>query len=120
MAIPQVRAVPIIIINTNKFNIWVRQPLLAAKLYDAECDKIEYRATMDWEGKEIKINFQPVLPLLIKNNSCQVVAGSIQSTSQKTERPEFGHRPDTGSTSFYFKSQICCLPFQLNTGKKPI
>ena len=50
IAIPKARTIPIIIINTNKFNVWVRQPLLAAKLYDAECDQREYSATMDQEG----------------------------------------------------------------------
>ena len=36
MAIPKARTISIIIINTNKYNVWVRHPLLAAKLYDAE------------------------------------------------------------------------------------
>ena len=28
--------VPVILINTNSYNVWIRQPLLAAKLYDVE------------------------------------------------------------------------------------
>ena len=83
VAIPKARAILIIIINTNKFNVWVRQPLLAAKLYDAEYVQIEYRATMDWEGEDIKIRFQPVPPQLIEINSCQVEAGPIQPTVPK-------------------------------------
>ena len=70
MAIPKARTIPVIIINTNRYNVWVRQPLLAAKLFDAECDEIEYRATMDWEGDKISIGFQPVPPQLIDTNSC--------------------------------------------------
>ena len=62
MAIPKAKTIPMIIVNTNKYNVWVRQPLLAAELYDAECDEIEYRATMDQEGENIKIGLQPVLP----------------------------------------------------------
>ena len=61
VAIPKARAKPIIIINTNKFNVWVRLPLLAVELYDTECNQIEYRTTMDWEGENIKIWFQPYL-----------------------------------------------------------
>ena len=60
VAIPKARDIPVIIINTNKYNVLVRQPLLAANLYDAECDQIEYRATMDQEGENIEIGFQPV------------------------------------------------------------
>ena len=37
MAIPKDRTIPVIIINTNKYNVRVRQPLLAAMLYDVEC-----------------------------------------------------------------------------------
>ena len=59
-----------IIINTNRYNVWVRQPFLAAELYDVECTEIEYRATMDWEGDMISIGFQPVSPKLIDTNSC--------------------------------------------------
>ena len=43
VAIPKARTIPVIIINTNKYNVWVRQPLLAAELFDVECDEIEYR-----------------------------------------------------------------------------
>ena len=32
MAIPKARTTPMIIVNTNRYNVWVRQPLLAAKL----------------------------------------------------------------------------------------
>ena len=38
-------------------------PFLAAELYDAACDHIDYRATMEWKGENIKIGFQPVPPL---------------------------------------------------------
>ena len=117
MAIQEARVIPITIINTNKFNIWVRQSLLAAQLYDAGCDQIEYRTTTDWEENNINVWFQPVPPQLINIKSCQVEAGPIQLISPKIERPEFGPRPDTGSTSFNFKSEIDWLPFQLKIWK---
>ena len=57
MAIPKARTIPIIIITTNRLNVWVRQPLLAAKMFDAECNEIEQRATVDWGGDNISIGF---------------------------------------------------------------
>ena len=113
MAIPEARTIPIIIINTNRFNVWVRQPLIAAKLDDVEYNMLKYKTTIDWEGQNIKIGFQPVPPQLIDINSCQVEAGPIQPTS-----PKIGPRSDTGSTSFDFKSVIDQLSFQLNIGKE--
>ena len=41
MAIPKARTIPVIIINANRYNVWIRQPLLAAELFDVECDEIE-------------------------------------------------------------------------------
>ena len=86
MGIPKARTIPVIIINTNRYNVRIRQPLLGAKLYDAECTKIEYRATMDQEGGNITIWFQPVPPQLTNTSSCQVEAGPIQPRSPKIEK----------------------------------
>ena len=85
VAIPKARTIPMVIINTNKYNVWLRQPLLAAELCDVECCGIEYKAPMDQEGENIKIGFQPVPPQLIDINSCQVEAGPLQPTSPKIE-----------------------------------
>ena len=71
---------------------------------------------MGWEGDNIKIGFHPVTPQLIDINSCQVEAETIQPTSPEMGRPECDPRPDTGSASFYFKSEINWQPFQLNIG----
>ena len=40
MATPKARSIPVILINTNRFNVWIRQPLLAAKLFDVDCNKM--------------------------------------------------------------------------------
>ena len=85
MAMPKARTIPVIIINTNRYNVWIRQPLLAAKLFDAECDEIEYRANMNQEGSNISVGFQPILPQLLDTNSYQVEAGPIQPNSPEVE-----------------------------------
>ena len=118
MAIPKPRTIPVIIINTNRYNVWTRQPLLAAELFHEECNENEYRANMNGEGYNISVGFQPVPPHLIDTNSCQVEAGPIQPDSLKVEKPEFGPRPDTNSADFNFKNELDWLPFQLNTGKE--
>ena len=86
-------------------------------MFDAECEEIEYRVTMNWEGDNISVRF-PVPPQLININSCQVEAGPIQSNSPEIERPEFGPRPDTNSAEFNFKNELDWLPFQLNIRKE--
>ena len=118
VATPKARTIPVIIININRYNIWVRQPLLAAKLYDMECNEIEYRTTMDWEGENIMIRCQHVPTQLINTNSCQVEAGPIQPTNPEIEKPQFGPRQNTNSANFNFKTEIDWLPFQLNIRKE--
>ena len=68
VAIQKARSIPVIIINTNRYNVWIRQPLLAAKLFEVECDEIEYRANMNWDGNNILVGFQPVPPQLINKH----------------------------------------------------
>ena len=96
----------------------MRQPLLAAKLYNAECNQLEDRAMMDWEGENIKAKFQPEYPQLIDINSCQVEAGPILPTSLGIQRLEFGPRLDTDSADFDFINDVDWLPFKLNIEKE--
>ena len=115
---PKARTIPVIIINTNRYNVWIRQPLLAAELPDMECDEIEYRANINWEGNNKSVGFKPVPLQLIDTNSCQVKAGPIQPDVPKMEKPEFGPRPDTNSSDFDFKNELDWLSFQLNIRKE--
>ena len=114
MATPKARSIPVILINTNMYNVWIRQPLLEAELFNAECNEIKYRANTSWDDNNILVGFQPVPPQLINTSSCQVEAGPIQLDSSKIERPEFGPRPDTNSAEFDFEKELDHLPFQLN------
>ena len=42
------RSVPVILVNTNRQNVWIWQPLLAAELFSAdEVERIEHRANME-------------------------------------------------------------------------
>ena len=43
------RTLPIMLINPNSYNVWLRQPLLVAELYDTECYPWEYKAVKDQE-----------------------------------------------------------------------
>ena len=118
MATSKVRSIPVILINTNRYNVWIRLPLLAAKLFNVDCNEIEYRADINWDSNNILEGFQPVPPQLINTNSCQMEAGPIQPNSLKIERHVFAPRPDTSSTEFNFEKELDCLPFQLNIGKE--
>ena len=109
----------IILINTNKQNIWLSQPLLAAKLYTVEYHQVEHRANMERKGDDVDISFLPVVPNTIRVQSEQVEATSTDiSPPNSIEKPVFGPRPNTNATDFDFEAEIQCLPFKLNLGEE--
>ena len=109
------RSVPVILINTNKQNVWLRQPLLATELYCAKFHPIEHQVDMEVEGDVAKISFLPVVP-----NTIRVQVEQVEATSTDTATPDpqeklvFGPRPDIQSANFDFQAEVKQLPFKLN------
>ena len=111
------RSVPVILINTNKQNVWLQQPLLAAELYTAEYHPVEHRVDIEVEGDVAKVSFLPVVP-----NTIRVQVEQVEVTSTDTATPDpqeklvFGPRPNTQSADFDFEAEVKWLPFKLNLG----
>ena len=111
------RCVPVILINTTKQNVSLRQPLLAAELYTAEYHPIEHQVDMEVEGDVAKVSFLPVVPDTIRVQVEQVEATSTDpATPDPQEKPVFGPRPDIQSANFDFEAEVKWLPFKLNLG----
>ena len=109
---------PVILVNTSRQNVWIRQPLLAAELFGThQVKEIEHRADMERQGDNIQISFSPVAPDSIRARSEQVetVTPNIDPPTS-SEKPSFGPKPDVESKNFDFKAEIDCLPFKLNMG----
>ena len=118
VATTKARSVPVILVNTNRQNVWIWQPLLAAELFSVdEVEKIEHRANMERQGDNIQISFSPVAPNSIRVSSEQVESATPDiDPPTSNEKPSFGPRPDVKSANFDFKTEIDCLPFKLNMG----
>ena len=118
MATTKARSVPVILVNTNRQNVWILQPLLAAKLFGTDqVEGIEHRADIERQGDNIQISFSPVAPDSIRVRSYQVetVTPDIDPPTS-SEKPSFGPRPDVESENFDLKAEIDHLPFKLNMG----
>ena len=73
VATTKARSVPVILVNTNRQNVWIWQPLLAAELFSTDqVEGIEHRANMERQGDNIQISFSPVAPDSIRVRSEQV------------------------------------------------
>ena len=51
------KKVPVILANTNSYNIWIRQPLLAADVVEVESCPWDYQTILSGEDKNIKASF---------------------------------------------------------------
>ena len=53
------KRVPISLVNTNTYNVWIHQTLLAANIVEAEDCPWDYHPIMSWDSSDIKISFCP-------------------------------------------------------------
>ena len=113
-----------ILINTPDKNIWVRQPLLAAELFEVEVEPQQYCTEFHCEGGEITISFLLAPPNegqeQVENNTVEVEEkpDPPKENNMPVENPKFGERPDTGK-AYDFKREIEWLPFKCNLGDGP-
>ena len=127
---PKSKLVPIVLMNTNSYNVWIRQPLLAAELYDADYHPWEYETTVTQEegSDTIKFGSQPVPTAELQ---AEIMATSQESANEESNsetkaddeddiKPKFGPHPDTSSPDFDFKAELEYLPFKLNLGEVPL
>ena len=52
--------VPVMLMSTNGYNIWIRQPLLVADLVEVEHYPWDYQPSMSREGDKVTVSFHPI------------------------------------------------------------
>ena len=115
--------VVVILINTTSRNIWICQPLLAAKIFEVELHPWQYKSILHREGNTIKVGFQPIVPPdmegFLQTNQ---VEGKVKEEASEEEStpplPSFGPHPDT-TRDYDFKDEVAKLPFKFNLGDVP-
>ena len=119
------KKVPIILANTNSYNVWIWQPLLAANVLEVESCPWDYQTILSHDGKDVSVSFCPVLAPEVQEDIL-VASTSVTPTSEPNmakptkdpgEKPKFGSRPKFDSPSFDFQKQLDRLPFPLDLGK---
>ena len=51
------KKVPVMLANTNSYNMWIHQPLLAADVFEVESCPWDYQTILTRDGKNIKASF---------------------------------------------------------------
>ena len=125
------KQVSVILLNTNSYNIWIRQPLYAMTIWDVELKDWHYKPiiTKSKEADTFKVKLQPVPPKDLReeilSNAMEIDpkvgnnSGKNES-KEKDEKPSFGIRLDTKNPEFNFKKELERLSFELNTGDAPL
>ena len=125
------KQVSVILLNTNSYNVWIRQPLYAATIWDVELKDWDYEPiiTKSDEANTFEVKLQPVPPEDLREeilSNAMEVSQETNDTSgksasnEKDEKPSFGARPNTKDPDFDFKKELERLPFELNIGDAPL
>ena len=118
-----------ILLNTNSYNIWIRQPLYAATIWDVELKDWDYEPiiTKSKEADTFEVKLQPVPPEDLReeilSNATELdpeVGDNSGKNESKDEKPSFSTRLDTKNPEFDFKKELERLPFKLNIGDTPL
>ena len=118
--------VPVTLVNTNSYNVWIRQQLLAADIVEVDHCPWDYHSTMSRDGSEVQFLFKPVPTPDVQANIFSVdatqtgkEAGELKTTNrvEPEERPKFGPRPRFNSKNFDFDKELVRLPFPVNFGE---
>ena len=125
------KQVSVILLNTNSYNVWIRQPLYATTIWDVELKDWDYEPiiTKIEEADTFEVKLQPAPPEdlweEILSNSTEVNqetsdTSGKNASNEKDEKPSFGARPNTKNPNFDFKKELERLPFELNIGDAPL
>ena len=125
------KQVSVILLNTNSYNVWIRQLLYAAAIWDVELKDWDYEPifTKSDEANTFEVKLQPVPPEDLREEILSNATGVNQETNntsgrnmsnEKDEKPSFGVRPNTKDPDFDFKKELERLPFEFNIGDAPL
>ena len=125
------KQVSVILLNTNSYNVWIRQLLYAATIWDVELKELDYEPILikNEYSDTVEIKLQQVPPEDLReeilSNATETDPEMSKSDNKKEskeedEKPSFSIRPDTKSPTFDLKKELERLPSMLNIGDAPL
>ena len=118
--------VPVTLVNTNSYNVWIKQQLLAADIVEVDHCPWDYHSTMSRNGSEVQVMFRPVPTpdvqadiFSVNATKTEKEAGEKEMTNrvEQEEKPKLGLRPKFNSKNFDFDKELAQLPFPVNFGE---
>ena len=119
--------IPILLINTNSYNLWFQQPLLAADVIEAKHCTWDYQFSLSCKGNEVKVTFHPIPTPEVQEEILSSAVNNSEASTNKSdqisrsvdegERPRFRSQPKFNDPNFDFQAELKRLPFPINLGE---
>ena len=106
------KQVPVSLVNTNTYNVWIHQTLLAANVVEAEDCPWDYQSIMSCDGNNINVSFCPLpssevqAEILSQGVSSMVTDTGTEKRHEGGERPKFGPRLNFDDPEFDFNMKL--------------
>ena len=115
----------VLLMNTNSYNVWIPQPLLAANVVEAEHCPWDYQSFLSCDGNEVKVTFHPTPTPEVQEEILSQSVSQISSVGSKDQsgtkeggkKSKFRPRPNFNDPNFDFHKELKRLPFPLNLGE---
>ena len=112
---PRGKMMLVVLMNQNNYNIWIRQPTLAAEIHQVEHLPWDYGVDFQQQGDKIEVAFQPI-PLTDIMANVKSVHDEPGAEPSAEPCPTFGPHPNTSVANFNFQQEVEHLSFKLNLG----
>ena len=111
------KSVPVTLLNTNSYNVWIRQSLLATDIVEVQHCPWDYQLVMSHDGNQVQVSFcsVPTPEVQVEIFSTGVASAdsspnsgnpNMSTTKERGEKPKFGPCPEFSSPSFDFKKEL--------------
>ena len=91
------KCVPMLLMNTNSFNVWIQQPLLAANVVEAEHCPWDYQSFLSHDGNEVKVTFHPIPTQEVQE---EILSQSVSQESSEGSKDQPGSKEGSEKSEF--------------------
>ena len=91
------KCIPIILMNTNSYNFWIHQPLLAADVVEIDHCPWDYQSFLSCKGDEVKVTFHPLTSMEVQEEILSSAINNSNSSQTDSISKEQGERSKLGS-----------------------
>ena len=91
------KCIPVLLMNTNSYNIWIRQPLLAVNVVEAVHCPWDYQSFLSHDGDEVKVTFHHIPTQEVQE---EILSQSVSQESSEGSKDQSGIKEGSKKSEF--------------------